>query len=161
MAIVTFSITDTIDSHVTKMNRVSSTIGDIRLIGEENVTELVSGLNAFRNRLADLDESAEVLAAIRSGISVNSIGQYGFMSYTDSTGVITYSGPESADFYSRVTGFGNLSFDSAQMFLDGDLDASFITDNTLSYTKEVAPTTFIIYNDSVTIPILTFSSPST
>ena len=126
---------------------------------EENryFTTFVAAVNGIRARLANFDDSSEVLAAIRNGISVahENLGNF---TYSQSTGVLSYEPIDSADVVSALSGSAPLDFSSNQVVLDQGMSGASILDNTLAIVKESDAQYFFIF-DSEDNTLLTLRYP--
>lgn len=159
MARITFANSDTLDSHVTKINRLmAEDAGDLYNVEENRYfATFVAAVNGIRARLANFDDSAEVLATIRNGISAvhENLGDF---TYSKSTGVLSYEPVDSSDVVNTLSGSAPLDFSANQVVLDQGMSGASVLDNTLSFVKESDAQYFFIY-DSADNTLLTLRYP--
>lgn len=157
MAIRTFSVNDTIADFVTNMNGLSTEVGDPMLSSFAPGKNIVDQINILRARVAGFDDSSEIVRAIRSGISVEH-NEYGNLTYDPNVGKIEFTPPVVSDIKPRLSGIGQIRFSNGQMLLDSGVNASFIINETVSYTKFKNVVTFEVL-DSDGTNLYTFKSP--
>ena len=106
----TLNITDNFTELVSKFNELSAGVGTITgldIEGESDIANIITSMYA----LIDSDTD------FRSKISVTDAGGDGSLSYSSSTGVITYTGPSATEVRAHVSvtdagGDGSLSYNS-------------------------------------------------
>ena len=114
MAITNINLTDQVSALVTKTNTISGDIGNITnlVTGDSNV---VDAINSVRATFNFIDDSAEVIAIARSGLSTVSDSADGFtLAFDSDSGVITLSGVvPSSTVRSYFTSDSTVAYDSS------------------------------------------------
>lgn len=141
MAKTVINLSDTFAQLVAKSNTISNGLGDVAVLttGDSNV---VDAINSLDTRLSAFDDSAE----IRALISASSAD--GLLSYSNSTGVITFGNVRS-----------RFQKDSANGILfDSSTGAFSLAPNALSHTRFKSKVSLVIY-DSTGSAVKTLYSP--
>lgn len=115
MAITTVSAGDSIGSLVDGINAIAIDIGDTTNIATGD-PDLVTALNTIRNAFTDLDDSSEFVAAAKSAFSSIGTGD-GSFSYSDATGVFSFTGQTVNEARAHISASGSLSISSGEMSL--------------------------------------------
>lgn len=127
MAVITVNLTDRVSTFVDKVNQISAAQGDLGdipsiLPGDSTILDAITTLNDNRisvsNRVTalenDIRDSGEVVTITRSSISVNDVGGLGSLSFSKSTGVISYTGVSEAEVRALFSGtVGNISYSTS------------------------------------------------
>jgi len=116
MAQPTIDLADNIATWVSTFNTLSANIGDPNNLLTALDSNLVAGINSLIGQ-AGIDSAATQTVA-RESVTVTDNGGFGGLSYNNSTGVISYTGPESTDIRplfsaSKASGYGDLSYNSS------------------------------------------------
>ena len=170
MALTVINLTDPVSSLVTKTNTISADLGDAStllttatnavaginelLAGagdtttlETTATNIVDAINEIRAQIIDVDDSSEVVAISRGGLSVNndSADPRFSLSYDTSTGVIKLK--------------ANLFSDSAGGILYDSAAGQFsIAPNTIRSNRFYNAVSLVIYDNGGS-PVKTLYSP--
>ena len=149
MAKTVINLSDTVTSWVTKTNTISNGLGDLDALstGDSNVVDAINGINIIAtSAFADSDE-------VKALISVTDAGGDGSLSYSSSTGVITYTGPSPTEVKAHFQS------DSANGITFNSTSGAFsLAPNALSHTKFKSKVSLVIY-DSAGSPVKTLYSP--
>jgi len=162
MAKTVINLSDPVTSLVTKTNTISDNLGDIAIIttGDSNVVDAINTvkdqidsidgrIDNINGRLSLIDSAPE----IRAFISVTDAGGDGSLSYSSSTGVITYVGPSASEVKAHFQS------DSSNGITFNSSSGSFsIAPNAVSYTKFRSRVSLVIY-DSTGSAVKTLYSP--
>lgn len=105
MAIVNVSINDTIQSWVNDTNNLARDVGDLNLLTTAVDSDIVGALNSLQSSVGQVStlqaaidsNDSNFIGRARSAISVTDAGGDGSLSYNDSDGIITYTGPSAAE----------------------------------------------------------------
>ena len=154
MAVTLINLSDPVSSLVTKTNTISNDLGDVAQLatGDSNV---VDAINTIKQLVAPFDDSAEILAIARNGLSINNDSALGIsLSYNTSTGIIKLIG--SVDSNAVKSYFTN---DSANGIGFNFGAGTFgIVNNTVTSAKFNSAVSLIIY-DSAGSAVKTIYSP--
>lgn len=96
MAKVIVNLSDTMDGFVNKTNLISTYVGDLTTLNTTEDSDLVGAINEV---FALIDSDTD----FRSKISVTDTGGDGSLSYSSSTGVITYTGPSASEVRAHIS----------------------------------------------------------
>jgi len=154
MAVTVINLSDPVSTLVTKTNTISGDVGDVAQLvtGDNNV---VDAINALRAIVVPFDDSSEVIAIARSGLSVNNDSASGLsLSYSSSTGIIKLVG--AAD---RSTVVGYFTSDSANSIAFNSGAGTFgIVPNSITSSRFNSAVSLIIYDDAGSV-VKTIYSP--
>lgn len=137
MAVTKINLSDPITSIVLKSNNISNDLGDPALLvtGDSNV---VSAVNSVRQLISPFDDSAEIVAIARTGLSVTQSSGFGNIAYDSDNGVITITGPSDSDIRSVFAAGEGLLYDSQNglfTIASGALDGAKLLDSSLTISK--------------------------
>lgn len=106
MAKTLLSVTDRLDAFVTRYNELVDIVGDLAALNTTVDSDIVGAINSLHALIdSDLD--------FRSKISVTDAGGDGSLTYTSSTGVITYTGPSTSEVRAHFASGTNTTYSSA------------------------------------------------
>jgi hypothetical protein len=110
MAKTYLSVNNRIDTFVTRYNGLVDIVGDLANLNTTVDSDIVGAINSV---YALIDSATD----FRSKISVTDAGGDGSLSYSSSTGILTYTGPSASEVRAHITvtdagGDGSLSYSS-------------------------------------------------
>lgn len=143
MAKAYLSINGRIDTFVTGFNDLVDIIGDKAALNTTEDSDIVGAINSL---YALIDSDTD----FRSKISVTDAGGDGSLSYSSSTGVITYTGPSASEVRAHFSATGDLSYNSSTgefSFEDSDIRGLLSVtdaggDGSLSYNSSTGVITY-------------------
>jgi len=178
MAKVTFSSTNTLTQHVNKLNDLSLDIGDLTLLNTTIDSDVVGAINELKSNVDSIGTNLD--ANIRDAITIAQPGGDGSLRYENSTGVLTYTGPDSATGTAPIVvtsgtisindattsskgaaSFSSSNFDvtsGAVSLKDSGISTSLYADNSITSAKFSGTTTLLIQNSSG-VTVKTIYSP--
>lgn len=120
MAITTLLLSDTFDDIVTKVNQISSDLGDEAGLTTPETTDLVSAINEINTRLSAIDTNAEIAAVVETFFTGDKLDVSGIVADSaniDSANISLLSGSgityDSGRFDMLYSEGGNVNADSA------------------------------------------------
>jgi len=125
MAKTVVNLSDQVSTWVTKTNAISDDVGDVAQLvtGDSNV---VDAINTVRTLVSGFDDSAEIIAIARSGLSAS-----GDISYDSSAGTFSVDAIDSAQVISlargALTGQSGIDYDSSAGLIT--IDTAFAISN--------------------------------
>lgn len=126
MAKVIFSSTNTLTQHVNKLNDLSLDVGDLASLTTTVDSDIVGAINELKSDVDSIGTNLD--ANIRDAITIAQPGGDGSLRYDNTTGVLTYTGPDSATGTSPINvTSGVISIDDATTSAKGA--ASFSSTN--------------------------------
>jgi hypothetical protein len=170
MAKVTFTNTNTLSQHVLKLNDLSTDVGDLVSLNTTEDSDIVGAINELKSNVDSIGTNLD--ANIRDAITVvNTAGKSGTIVYDNTTGQITYTGPDSlsasgamnvsstnvitVDNATTVSkGVASFNADMFETFLggvsikDSGISTSLYQDNSITSAKFSGTTTLLIQNSS-------------
>jgi hypothetical protein len=170
MGKVTFTNTNTLSQHVLKLNDLSTDVGDLVSLNTTVDSDIVGAINELKSNVDSIGTNLDV--NIRDAITVsNTAGKSGSIIYDNTTGQITYTGPDSlsASGAMNVSSTNVISVDNAttvskgvasfsannfETFLgavsikDSGISTSLYQDNSITSAKFSGTTTLLIQNSS-------------
>ena len=180
MAKIIFTSTNTLSQHINRSNDLSNKVGDLTTLNTTQDSDIVGAINELKSNIDSVATNLD--ANILDAITVaNTAGKSGTITYDNTTGQITYTGPDSlsATGAINVSSTNVISVDNAttvskgvasfdentfETFLgDVSLKDSGVTNsklqaNSITFNKFRAPVSLIIY-DSAGVAIKTLYSP--
>lgn len=154
MAVTNINLTDEVSALVTKTNTISGDVGNITNVvtGDSN---LVDAINTVRNTFNFIDDSSEVIAIARSGLSTVSDSADGFtLAFDSDSGVITLSGiVPSTTVRSYISGDSTVAYDSASGVFS-------VAANNVSSVQLKNPVQLNVYDASGSLVISLYGSGS-
>lgn len=159
MAIVNVSINDTIQSWVNDTNNLARDVGDLNLLTTAVDSDIVGALNSLQSSVGQVStlqaavdsNDTNFISRARSAISVTDAGGDGSLSYNDSDGIITYTGPSAAEVRAHFSGGTAITLSSGVISVtNASIDTAQLTDDAVDQTKLANVQTLVIYNSSGT-----------
>lgn len=142
MAITTINLTDPVSTLVTKTNSISGNLGDVAqlITGDSNA---VDAINTVYNQIYRFNDSAEIVALARGGLSVNNDSASGLsLTYNSSTGVIALvGGADATTVRSYLVAGAGIDYDSASGVISvgtGEVVNSMLGDSSVTEAKMAA-----------------------
>lgn len=176
MALTEINLTDPVSSLVTKTNTISADLGDASTL-LTTAKNAVAAINEIRAQIIDIDDSSEVVAISRGGLSVNndSADASFSLSYSTSTGVIKlkanlFSDSAGGILYDSAAGRFSIAPNSvlntmikantitADQIANTTITNTQISTNTITSNRFSSVVSLIIY-DSTGTPVKTLYSP--
>jgi len=156
MAVTTINLSDPVSTLVTKTNTISTNLGDAATLAT-TATNLVAAINEVRAQIINVDDSSEIVAISRGGLSVNndSADASFSLSYSSSTGVIKLTAILSSD---SANGIEYNSGEGKFSIIPSGVTASKIAAGSITSAKFNSATSLIIY-DSTGSAVKTLYSP--
>jgi len=170
MAKVVFTNTNTLSQHVLKLNDLANDVGDLTSLTTTEDSDIVGALNSLKSEVDSATTNLD--ANVRDAITIsNTAGKSGSIIYDNTTGTITYTGPDSlsASGAMNVSSTNVISVDNAttvskgvasfnanmfETFLgqvsikDSGISTSLYQDNSITSAKFSGTTTLLIQNSS-------------
>lgn len=113
--VTTVNAEDSISALVNGINQISNDIGDINNINTGDLN-LVSAINSVRASISDLDDSTKIKNAAQDAFSSVGTGD-GSFSYSNGTGIFSYTGPTVNEIRAHITASRSLSISNGQISL--------------------------------------------
>ena len=186
MAKVNVSINDTIQAWVNDTNALARDVGDLNQLTTTEDSDIVGALNSLQSSLGTVttlqsavdSANTNFIARARSAISVTDAGGDGSLSYNDSDGILTYTGPSAAEVRAHfsagegidlasgvisgedatTTNKGIASFNSTRFSVSsgavdiasGGINTTQIANDAVDQTKLANVQTLVVYNSAGT-----------
>lgn len=161
MAKVNVSINDTIQQWVADTNTLANQVGDITQLNTTVDSDIVGAINSLvsdnDSDVADLNQQIVTLTTnvdsditslesrtpsiARQSISVTDAGGDGSLTYNNTSGVLTYTGPSASEVRAHLSAGAGITFSAGQIS---------ITDDGVSRAKLKDEVELIIYNSNGT-----------
>lgn len=164
MAKVNVSINDTIQQWVADTNTLANQVGDITQLNTTVDSDIVGAINSLDSLVsandsdvADLNQQIVTLTTnvdsditslesrtpsiARQSISVTDAGGDGSLTYNNTSGVLTYTGPSASEVRAHLSAGAGITFSAGQIS---------ITDDGVSRAKLKDEVELIIYNSNGT-----------
>ena len=159
MAVTVINLSDPVSSLVTKTNTISNDLGDVAQLatGDSNV---VDAINTIKQLVSPFDDSAEILAIARNGLSINNDSASGLsLSYNTSTGIIKLIGAVKESFASDSANGIGFNFGEGKFgIISSGVTANKIAAGSITSAKFNSATSLIIYDDAGSV-VKTIYSP--
>ena len=164
MAVTLINLSDPVSSLVTKTNTISNDLGDVAQLatGDSNV---VDAINTIKQLVAPFDDSAEILAIARNGLSINNDSALGIsLSYNTSTGIIKLIGSVDSNavksYFTNdsANGIGFNFGEGKFSIISSGVTANKIAAGSITSAKFNSATSLIIYDDAGSV-VKTIYSP--
>ena len=170
MAIIKINLNDQVSTWLNKTNNLSTGVGDIEDLPAQD-SNVVDAINRISPALASIGteyrDSAGIVDISRNSISVIDNGGLGALSYSASTGAISYTGADQGDIRSL---FSAVTTDDSGPTIDYDIangsfkiasasvSVLYMSNNTITSAKFNNATSLIIYDDAGSV-VKTIYSP--